>query len=145
MTRHLLVAAALAGCATPTASVRTGVGEEPVRTGTVSAPSPVEARPHTVPKASRSRRPDPLVWTGSQLDVTCYAYTGHRTASGKWPQVGMAASNQHPFGTRLHVESIGVVTVEDRIGHGTDLDLYGPSERYCRRFGRQRLFVQVIR
>jgi 3D (Asp-Asp-Asp) domain-containing protein len=57
----------------------------------------------------------------------------------------MAASNTYPFGTRLHVEHVGIVTVEDRIGHGTALDLFGPSEAYCRRFGRQQLRVEVVR
>lgn len=57
MTRHLLVAAALAGCAAPSTPTVTDVGGEArlLTVGTVSAPSPVEARPHTVPKASRTR------------------------------------------------------------------------------------------
>jgi 3D (Asp-Asp-Asp) domain-containing protein len=57
----------------------------------------------------------------------------------------MAASNTYAFGTRLLVEGVGVVTVEDRIGWGTDLDLYGPSEAFCRRFGRKHLHVRVVR
>jgi 3D (Asp-Asp-Asp) domain-containing protein len=57
----------------------------------------------------------------------------------------MAASNTHPFGTRLLVEGVGEVTVEDRIGWGSDLDLFGPSEAFCRQFGRRHLRVEVIR
>jgi 3D (Asp-Asp-Asp) domain-containing protein len=79
------------------------------------------------------------------LDVTCYVATGHRTASGAWPRVGMAASNQHPFGTRLRVQGVGVVTVTDRIGHSSELDLFMADRAACLRFGRQRLAVTVIR
>jgi 3D (Asp-Asp-Asp) domain-containing protein len=57
----------------------------------------------------------------------------------------MAASNQHPFGTRLRVQSVGVVTVQDRIGHGSDLDLFMDSRAACIRFGRRRLTVTVLR
>jgi 3D (Asp-Asp-Asp) domain-containing protein len=55
----------------------------------------------------------------------------------------MAASNHYRFGTRLRVEGVGVVTVEDRIGYGSDLDLFGPSESFCRQFGRRLLRVEV--
>lgn len=151
MSKRLLLLALVAGCATPTAPTVTlpkGLGKTPERVtvGTVTAPSPVKTPRATPSKASRSRAlAAPSHGTGPRLDVTCYSWTGSRTASGKWPRVGMAASNSYPFGTRLLVEHVGIVTVEDRIGHGTDLDLYGPSESYCRRFGRQHLRVQVIR
>ena len=56
----------------------------------------------------------------------------------------MAASNRYPFGTRLRVESVGVVVVQDRIGHGSDLDLFYASRSACLRFGRQQLQVEVL-
>jgi len=56
----------------------------------------------------------------------------------------MAAGNRWPLGTRLRVEGIGVVVVQDRIGHGSQLDLFMTSEAACRRFGRQRLAVEVL-
>ncbi len=78
------------------------------------------------------------------LEVTCYTHTGNRTASGAWPRVGMAAGNRWPFGTRLHVEGIGEVTITDRIGHGSELDLFRDTRTECIRFGRQRLLVRVV-
>lgn len=127
-----------------------GRGEAPAPVAASSVPQQ-ESRPvaRSVPKASRSRAPFTGLTarngSGTLTDTTCYTWTGHRTASGKWPRVGMAASNRHPFGTRLRVQGVGVVTVEDRIGHGSSLDIYGPSEQFCRHFGRQQLRVQVIR
>jgi len=82
---------------------------------------------------------------GTLTDTTCYVATGSRTASGLWPHVGMAASNRYPFGTRLSVEHVGVVTVQDRIGHGSSLDLFFASRSACLRFGRQHLRVEVVR
>lgn len=103
--------------------------------------APSSPRPSA--RAARSR-----LLTGVRLDVTMYCWTGNRTSSGVWPQVGMAAGNRWPFGTRIRVPGRGVVVVTDRIGHGSDLDLYGGREG-CQeraiRFGRQRLPVQVLR
>lgn len=129
--RWVLVALALASCApTPAAHVSAPVAV---------APSPVHVAPSV---ASRSR---PLVTRGERLSVTCYTATGHRTASGVWPRVGMAAGNRWPLGTRLRVERVGVVVVTDRIGHGSDLDLFRTSRSACVRFGRQALRVSVVR
>lgn len=96
------------------------------------------------PPRTASRR----VPTGSRLSVTAYCWTGNRTASGAWPQIGMAAGNRWPFGTRLRVEGWGVVTITDRIGHGSELDIYMGREG-CRSralaFGRRSLRVEVVR
>lgn len=56
----------------------------------------------------------------------------------------MAASNRYPFGTRLRVEHVGVVTVQDRIGYGSDLDLFMDSRAACIMFGRRPLMVTVL-
>jgi 3D (Asp-Asp-Asp) domain-containing protein len=133
-------AAARYGCPTTSGVVTQGEGVVTPE----ATPTPRVMAPRRAPVASRTRRLDPSS-SGSQLDVTCYAPTGNRTASGKWPRIGMAASNSHPFGTRLLVEGIGVLTVEDRIGHGTDLDVFRTSEAECIRFGRQHLLVAVVR
>jgi resuscitation-promoting factor RpfB len=121
-----------------------------VSAGTQPPPAPVPAEPtprwteaHTPPTvASRHRA---VTVTETRLDVTCYVATGNRTASGAWPREGMAASNRHPFGTRLYVEGVGVVTVTDRIGHSSELDLFYGSLRACREFGRRSLVVAVVR
>jgi 3D (Asp-Asp-Asp) domain-containing protein len=82
--------------------------------------------------------------TGSLTTVTAYCATGNPTASGKTPRPGMAAGNDWPFGTRLHVDGIGVVTIEDRYGSGTQLDLFMDSCTAARTFGRRHLRVEVL-
>lgn len=99
------------------------------------------------PRPAVHRRARPARSSGTLLDVTAYCGTGNRTASGQWPQLGMAAGNRWPFGTRLHIAGYGTVTVEDRIGWGSDVDLYfgsGPDcEQRASNFGRQHLRVAV--
>lgn len=76
------------------------------------------------------------------LDATAYCYTGSRTASGVWPEPGMVATLQPiPFGTRLRLAGIGVYTVTDRIGWGSDVDVYFPSCADARAFGRHHVTV----
>ena len=143
--KHLALLALVASCSTQAPAVVRGEAES-TTAGTVATPSQLGIAAREVERiASRSRQATPKPATGTLTDTTCYAATGHRTASGKWPRVGMAASNRYPFGTHLRVEGIGVVTVEDRIGWGSSLDLFGPSEAYCRSFGRRHLRVEVVR
>lgn len=115
----------------------------PVRPPHVTSPPPSVNVWREVPRASRRAHRTAI----KAVDVTAYCWTGNRTASGKWPRRGMAASNKHPIGTRLRVPGIGVVTVEDRIGHGTELDLYmgraGCHDR-ATDFGRRHLRVEVL-
>lgn len=82
------------------------------------------------------------------LDTTAYCGTGNRTASGVWPQIGMAASNLFAFGQRLRVPGHGVVVVTDRVGWGSQLDLFFGSDPGCEsravQFGRRSLLVEVL-
>ncbi len=73
--------------------------------------------------------------------VTAYAPTGRRTASGKVPQPGMAASNTLSFGTVVRTSTGLRVVVEDRIGCCSDLDIFLPTTAEARRFGRQRMMI----
>jgi LysM repeat protein/3D (Asp-Asp-Asp) domain-containing protein len=73
--------------------------------------------------------------------VTAYGPTGRRTASGKVPARGMAASNTLPFGTRVRLSNGLTVVIEDRIGCCSDLDLFMPTVAEARRFGRQHLRI----
>lgn len=112
----------------------------PVATGRARPGTP-SARPVATPThASRTRHGGEFI-----LDTTAYTWTGNRTASGIWPRPGVAASNMFPLGTRLLVEGIGEVIVEDRIGWGSQLDIYMRTEHECIQFGRRRLHVTVIR
>jgi 3D (Asp-Asp-Asp) domain-containing protein len=79
------------------------------------------------------------------LEVTAYNWTGNRCANGEWPIEGTTvAMNGIPFGTRVFIPGIGERIVQDRIGHGTQLDIYmGQDRQKALNFGRQKLKVIV--
>ena len=142
--KALLTLALVAGCSTQ-APVRMVVGEEAVRTGTVSAPSPVPRVSRMVPRASRSRRTDPVATTGS-LNSTAYCETG-LMANGHHTHRGAVAANRWPLGTVLRVSDSpygpGLFTVEDRYGWGTQLDFSMPGDcAGARAWGRR--IVRVV-
>jgi 3D (Asp-Asp-Asp) domain-containing protein len=70
-------------------------------------------------------------------------------ADGTHTRLGSAASNRHPLGTRLRLigaRFLGRRTfvVRDRIGWGSDLDLWSPSCTASRRWGRRRVRYRVL-
>lgn len=79
-------------------------------------------------------------------DITMYCPTGNTTASGMWPRRGMVAtiSRSIPFGTRVRIEGLGTFVVEDRIGHGSEFDIFTPSCSEANRFGRQHRRVTIL-
>ena len=79
------------------------------------------------------------------LNVSAYCHTGNRTASGVWPQVGMAAADHLPFGSRVTLPDGTVVVIRDRTGGNyTDkLDLFKETEDECWKLGRQILRCKV--
>lgn len=79
------------------------------------------------------------------LNVSAYCHTGNRTASGVWPQVGMAAADHLPFGSKVTLPDGTVVVIRDRMGGNyTDkLDLFKETEDECWKFGRQILRCKV--
>ena len=79
------------------------------------------------------------------LNVSAYCHTGNRTASGVWPQVGMAAADHLPFGSKITLPDGRILTVTDRFGGNyTDrLDIFMNSEAECWKFGRQWLRCKV--
>lgn len=95
-------------------------------------------------RSTESIRED--VFAGGTRDITMYCPTGNRTASGKWPRPGMVAtiSRSIPFGTRVLIEGLGEFVVEDRIGSGSQFDIYSPSCDEARRFGRQHRRVTIL-
>jgi 3D (Asp-Asp-Asp) domain-containing protein len=71
---------------------------------------------------------------------TRYAKSARHTASGTRPTVGRTVAVDPrviPFGTRIHIEGIGVRIAEDsgKKVKGKKLDLYLPSVQSCTRFG----------
>lgn len=118
-------------------------------TGTVLSlvREPVPPRRRAPVRATRRHtRPALRVVQGALLDVTAYCPTGNRTASGEWPHAGGAASNLFPLGTHLRVGNLGEYVVNDRVGYGTDVDLFfeGPEcDDRALAFGRKHLRVVV--
>lgn len=88
----------------------------------------------------------PVAGAAVSLSVTAYCATGNAMANGAQPYIGAAASNDYPFGTKIDVPGWGVVVVGDRIGYGTQLDLYmgdAGCEDRANQWGRQQLTVTV--
>lgn len=95
-------------------------------------------------RASRSRARPREISRG--VSVTAYCLTG-RTADphSTRPYRGSAAGNAWPFGTTLHLIGDGLdltVVINDRIGHGSDVDVAMPAEcAAARAFGRHTMVV----
>ena len=79
------------------------------------------------------------------LNVSAYRETGNPTASGVWPQVGMAAADHLPFGSKVTLPDGRTWIVQDRFGGGyTDrLDLFMGTEGECWTWGRRWLRCRI--
>jgi 3D (Asp-Asp-Asp) domain-containing protein len=80
----------------------------------------------------------------------CPGSSGQVMADGTHVRLGSAASNRHPLGTRLRLIGVRFLgrrtfVVRDRIGSGSQLDLWSPSCTASRRWGRRRVRYRVIR
>ncbi len=136
-------------------AVTTACSSEPVWRVQDVAPAPVRAslapgchgtdcRGETA-RASRSRRLFPQTVdnpVGLVLKVTAYC-SGTITASQKRVREGMVAtlSRRIPFGTHVSIEGMGEYVVEDRIGHGSEVDIYMTSCARAWAFGKHYLHV----
>ena len=98
--------------------------------------APFDAPPPSVPS--------PVILT---LDTTSYCQAG-TMADGQRTYAGAAAGNLWPLGTRLKILSgrlAGtVVTVADRIGWGSQLDIFSWSCNWSTRYGREMVKVEVV-
>ena len=79
------------------------------------------------------------------LSVSAYTHSGNPTASGVWPQVGMAAADHLPFGSRVTLPDGRVLTVTDRFGGGftNKLDIFMATEKECWEWGRRWLECKI--
>ena len=79
------------------------------------------------------------------LNISAYCHSGNPTASGVWPQVGMAAADHLPFGSKVTLPDGTVVEIRDRMGGGyTDrLDLFMGTEGECWTWGRRWLRCRI--
>lgn len=81
------------------------------------------------------------------MRVTCYTWTGNRTASGVWPEEGMCASNWEHMGQIAVVYDsemnlIGEFKVTDTGGarslkNGTSIDIYRDDLKSCNEWVKQ--------
>gem|GEM_PF-3207486 len=82
------------------------------------------------------------------MEATAYTWSGSKTASGVWPEVGMVAVDPSviPLGTQLYVEGYGPAIAADTGGDikGNRVDLYMDSESECWEFGRRDVRVKII-
>lgn len=76
-------------------------------------------------------------------------YCDHGTmASGQYTHWGAVASNRHPLGTKIklsrRVDGRRYFRVLDRIGWGSELDIWFPSCDRAVRFGRRTVRYRVV-
>lgn len=79
----------------------------------------------------------------------CPGSSGSVMADGSRVRFGSAASNRHPLGTRIRLLGASfhgqrTFTIRDRIGSGSDLDLWSPRCSWSRRWGRRRVRYRVL-
>lgn len=79
-------------------------------------------------------------------DVTMYCLSG-TMADGQPVHQGAIATLDRsiPFGTHITVPGLGTYVVEDRVGWGTDFDVWTPSCATADRWGRHHLDVRISR
>ena len=78
------------------------------------------------------------------LESTAYTHTGGNMANGEYPSVGAVACNLVPLGTKIYIEGLGYYTVKDRIGGGSQLDIFMNTEAECLNYGRRMINVYVV-
>lgn len=98
------------------------------------------------PYFQTAKRSKPL---GAHYTVssTCYSQGGI-TSSGASVYFGEVANNFLPLGTRILLDHPAFgrreYQVEDRIGYGSELDIYNPSESACIEYGRREIGFHLI-
>lgn len=109
-------------------------------------PSPVDASRLQAGDASHvSRRR----YVTRRASSTAYCLRG-RMADGTRTRPGSVAMNRHPLGTRIQLrgarfEGRRVFVVRDRIGYGSELDLWVSSCSRALAWGRRQVAYRIIR
>ena len=96
---------------------------------------------------------EPWLITAYTSDIACCGKADGITASGAKAGIGTAACNWLPFGTRIYIAGIGYFTIQDhgakslfgtRQRHIKHIDIWLPTHRRARRFGRQYHEVRIL-
>jgi 3D (Asp-Asp-Asp) domain-containing protein len=86
-----------------------------------------------------------------EVNSTCYAQGGATATPGVNAYLGEVAvlPGFLPLGTLIHLDrpafGRSYFRVRDHIGHGSELDIFNPSERTCLAYGRQRRGFRIVR
>ena len=109
---------------------------------TTQPPAPVTQPPAPAPAPAPARAQS----TGNTMTVSATGYCGGgTTASGESAHDGGVAMNAAPLGSTWRVVGGGATyTVNDRIGHGSDFDIYFSSCGAANAFGRQTLTIEQV-
>lgn len=82
------------------------------------------------------------------MESTAYTYTGHRTATGLKPAVGLVAVDPSviPLGTRMYIEGYGYATAADTGGaiKGNRIDVFLETYTQCINWGRKTVKVYLL-
>ena len=109
-------------------------------------PQPVHnpVHKHYRPRATATPTPVPHVVVGELHDITMYCDHG-TMADGQQTHSGVVATIRRDisFGTTVVIEGLGTYVVEDRIGNGSEFDVWTPACSTANDFGRHRLRVQT--
>jgi 3D (Asp-Asp-Asp) domain-containing protein len=108
---------------------------------------PVTEPPAPEPAPEPAPAPDPEPQgTGNTMTVSSTAYCGGgTTASGESAHEGGVAMNAAPLGTTWRVVGSGATyTVNDRIGSGSDFDIYFSDCGAAEAYGRQTITIEQV-
>lgn len=109
----------------------------------ISTPTKTTTTTTNTPPAPKNPEPSNMKYLGA-LSSTAYTSTGNNMASGEKPYEGAVACNLVPLGTKIYIEGYGYFVVKDRIGHGSQLDIFMDTYEEAIQFGRRTVKVYVV-
>ncbi len=82
------------------------------------------------------------------FETTAYTYTGHNTATGLRPRVGLVAVDPQliPLGTKMYIEGYGFAMAADTGGaiKGKIVDVFFETVRECLVWGRRKAKIYIL-
>ncbi|HWJ02583.1 MAG TPA: 3D domain-containing protein, partial [Verrucomicrobiae bacterium] len=105
--------------------------------------------PQQAVPVSRGERPANLkVAAEIVVEASAYTFTGHNTATGVPPRVGLIAVDPRviPLGTKLYVEGYGPAIAADTGGgiKGYKIDVFFNTLKDCLNWGRKRVKIYIL-
>ncbi len=100
-----------------------------------------------IKKPTTTKPTEPVTSTKKYLGAlssTAYISTGSNMANGELPYAGAVACNLVPLGTKIYIEGYGYFVVKDRIGSGSQLDIYMDTYDEAIQYGRRTVNVYIV-